>query len=209
MPSSPRPVAVSVVPPTPGFRDNALFNGRRNDAGSHSPNVHWMDGFAAAAQLAPRYGLRLATDDLLAPADADVVVQMSPPTSPKAMTAFRQAHPDTAAVLVLLETALGAAYQFNPANHRGFDAVITYDDRLVDHERYFPMRPRAYYCDRIRTGLAFDDRKIGCLVGTHRRLTHRTGLGAMYRGWRFSGRDWWDYFSCPGELITYRGAVGA
>jgi hypothetical protein len=85
---------------------------------------------------------------------------------------------------------------------------MTYDDRLVDNRRYFSMRPRAYYRERIRTGLDFGDRQVGCLVGTNRHFHYRSGLMAMKKGWHFSWQDWLDYVLCPGQLITYRADVG-
>lgn len=107
-----------------------------------------------------------------------------------------------------METALGAQYTFNPRNHVGFDAVITYDSRLVDHRKYFPMRPRAYYRERIKTGLPFDQRRVGCLVGTNRKMIYRSGIIARKKGWYFSWSDWLDYVVCPGQLITYRSEIG-
>jgi hypothetical protein len=199
---------VSVIPPGAALASNALFEGRRLDSGPHSPNVHWMDGFAAVRRKAAAHGMVMATDDVLAVDEADIVVHMIYPSRPTLVAEQKQRRPALKTVLVLLETAVGAAYTFNPRNHRDFDAVITYDDRLVDGRKYFPMRPRAYNRSRIRTGQSFSERRIGCLVGTDRPFRYRSGLGLMARGWHVSWRDWIDYVFCPGELIRYRTGLG-
>lgn len=199
---------VAVIPPAPALAGNALFEGRRLDSGAHSPNSHWMDGFAAVRRLAASRGIEMATHDLLPVDRADVVVHMAFPADPRAVAEQKRRHPQLKAVLVLIETAMGARYSFNPRNHAGFDAIITYDERIVDHRRYFPMRPRAYDRDRIRHGLPFHDRRVGCLVGTNRSLRRRSGVGVIARGWRMSWRDWADYTFCPGQLIDYRSNVG-
>lgn len=199
---------VAVIPPAPALAGNALFEGRRLDSGAHAPNSHWMDGFAAVRQLADAQGIEMATDDILPVERADVVVHMAFPADPHLVVGQKRRHPGLKAVLVLIETAMGARYTFNPRNHDAFDAIITYDERLVDGRRYFPMRPRAYDRDRIRQGLPFSERRVGCLVGTNRPLRRRSGLGVIGRGWWMSRRDWADYVFCPGHLIDYRAEVG-
>lgn len=198
---------VAVIPPAAALAGNALFEGRRLGAGAHSPNVHWMDGFRAVRRRGAALGIAFATHDLLPIDQADIVMHMSVP-DPRQAAELRRAYPHVKAVLVLLETALGAAYTFNPKNHDAFDAVLTYDDRLVDGRKYFPIRPRAYDRSRIQTGLPFAERNLGCLVGTNRPFRRRTGLGLLSKGWRLSAHDWLDYVLCPGQLIKYRSAVG-
>lgn len=198
---------VSVIPPVPGLAANALFEGRRVDSGPHSPNTHWMDGFAAARRQATGLGIELATSDVLPVDEADILVDMAF-SDPRMAAERKRKKPGLKTVLVLFETALGAAYTFNPRNHDAFDAVLTYDERLVDNRKYFLMLPRAYDRARIRTGLPFSERRAACLVGTNRAFRRRSGLTLWARGWRLSWRDWMDYVFCPGQLITYRTSVG-
>ena len=203
------PIKVSVIPPTPAFRGNALFESRRQDKGAHSPNGHWMDCYAAVYQRAPALNIVLGTDDVLPISEADVVIYMAQPQSPHDVLEQKRRYPGLKAIFAYVETSLGARYVFNPQNHNGFDAVITYNDSIVDNQKYFPMRPRAYYRDRIRTGLPFEQRRVGCLVGTNRKMRYRSGLFTMRSGWKFSFRDWTDYVFCPGQLISYRSRVGS
>ena len=203
-----RVIKVAVIPPVPAFSKNALFARRRHDDGSHSPNTHWMDCFAAVYRLAREADMIFGTADILPIDEADVAIYMAQPPSPSAIAEDKRARPRLKSILVLPETALGARYMFNRRNHEGCDAIFTYNDLLVDHRRYFPFPPRAYDRDRIRVGRAFEARRVGCLVGTNRPLRFRSGLFAMRKGWKFSLQDWVDYAFCPGELITYRTSVG-
>lgn len=197
-----------MVPPHEGFAENALFEGRRSDNGSHGPNDHWMDYLIEVRAQAAQFNIRMDTADVLPIEAADIVVYMRQPASPKAIAELKTRHPGIRMVLVLCETALGGRYSFNPSNHGGFDAIITYDDRLVDHDRYFPLRPRAYYRDGIREGAPYEQRRTGCFVATYRQFVHRSGIFAITKGWHFSWSDWWDYVFSPGELIRYRSILG-
>lgn len=208
LPELKKPTKVSVIPLAPGLADNALFERRRRGANAQSPNEHWMDGFAELYKKALAQNIVLATDDILPIEDADIVIYMRQPNSPADVVELKKKHPHLKTIFVLFETMLGGQYTFNPRNHEGFDAIITHDDRLVDHRRYFPMRPRAYYRERIKTGLPFEQRRVGCLVGTNRKMTYRSGIFTQKKGWYFSWSDWFDYVFCPGQLITYRSEVG-
>ena len=209
MQSLPFVVKVSVIPPASDLDANAMFENRRRGEAAHSPNVHWLDVYAVLHKKALERNIVLATDDMLPCWEADIVLCMLQPKSPHEFLRLKQKNPRLKTIMVLLETSLGAEYaRLNPRNHRQFDAVLTYDDRLIDNKRYFPMRTRAYLRDRITRGLPFCDRRVGCLVGTNRRVRFRSGMIAMRRGWHFSLRDWYDYAFVPGELITYRSTVG-
>lgn len=205
----PRSTKVSVIPPTSAFNGNALFESRRVDKGAHSPNAHWMDCYASVYKRALAQNIVLGTYDVLPIADADIVLYMALPQSSHEVTEQKRKYPGLKAIFAYIETSLGSRYVFNAQNHRGFDAVLSYNDRIVDNLTYFPMRPHAYFRDRIRTGLPFEQRRVGCLVGTNRKLRYRSGLFTMRSGWKFSFRDWIDYAFCPGQLISYRSHVGS
>lgn len=198
---------VSFLPPTDEFEGNALFEGRRAGRSAHSPNVHWFDCYVALDRLARDAGIYMYTADLLPASEADVLVFMSQP-SPAQSAAIRAQYPHLKMVLILLETSLGAAYCFNPRNHQSFDAVLTYKSELIDYKKYFPLKAHAYFPDRRRRGRAYGDRRTACLVGTNRKMHHRSGLMLARLGWRLSLSDRLDYMFCPGELITYRTKVG-
>jgi len=207
-------IKVSVIPPIKhGFENNLLFESRRDDNTAHSPNGHWLDFLAEVYKKGKELNIIFGTPDVLPEDQADVVIYMTQPESPNAGILQKSKCPRQQVVLLLMETALGAAYTLNPRNHAGYDAIFTYVSHLVDDKRYFFYPPRAYYRHLITTGLPFDQIRIACLVGTNRVGTagtfpFRTGLFAMKRGWRFSLKDWLDYIFCPGELIRFRAEVG-
>jgi hypothetical protein len=201
-------IRVSVVPPTPAVNRNALFESRRLDSGSHSPNTHWLDYFAAVRDRGKQINVLFDTSDMIAPDETDVLIYMVQPDSPQDVLDNRKRYPWQKIVLLMCETSIGCRYLSNPQNHLVYDAVITYIDTLADRDRYFFFPPRAYYRDRIANGLPFPQRKVGCLVGTNRKMTYRTGLMVMKKGWKFSPSDWFDYVLCPGELVSFRSEVG-
>jgi hypothetical protein len=167
-----------------------------------------MDCFAAVFNKGKELNITFATADVMPKQDADILIYMFPPNSPKDVLAQKLRCPGQKAILVIWETALGSRYVFNPRNHVAYDAVFTYRNNLVDDKRYFPLPPRAYYRHRIAIGLPFGQRRIGCLVGTNWKIRRHSGLFTMRKGWDFSLRDWIDYAFCPGELISFRAEVG-
>jgi hypothetical protein len=167
-----------------------------------------MDCFAEVYKKGRELNIDFGTDDVISRNDADVLVYMAQPNSPRDVLAHKLKHPNQKVILVMWETSLGARYAANPQNHQGYDAVFTYVNRLVDGRRYFFLPPRAFYRQRITTGLPFEERRVGCLVGTNRKFRYRSGLLTICKGWRFSARDWIDYVFCPGELIRFRAKFG-
>jgi hypothetical protein len=167
-----------------------------------------MDCFAAVYKRGRELNIDFGTDDVISTKDADVLIYMAQPNSPNDVIAQKLKYPNQKAILVMLETSLGARYTSNPNNHLGYDAIITYINALVDEKRYFFLPPRAFNRDRITSGLPFDQRRLACLVGTNRQMRYRSGLFAIRKGWKFSLRDWIDYVLCPGELISFRSKVG-
>jgi hypothetical protein len=167
-----------------------------------------MDCFTEVYKKGKQLSIQFGTDDVISRNDADVLIYMAYPKSPRDVIAHKLEHPNQKSILVMWETSLGARYTANPQNHRGYDAVFTYVNRLIDGKRYFFVPPRAFYRQRITTGLPFERRRLGCLVGTNRRFRYRSGLFAIAKGWRFSVKDWIDYVFCPGELIRFRAEFG-
>ena len=167
-----------------------------------------MDCFAAVYKKGREHNICFGTDDVISRDEADVLIYMAHPNSPRDVIAHKLKHPNQKVILVMWETSLGARYTANPQNHQAYDAVFTYVNRLIDGKRYFFLPPRAFYRHRITTGLQFERRRVGCLVGTNREFRYRSGLFTIKKGWTFSARDWIDYVFCPGELIRFRSQFG-
>jgi hypothetical protein len=172
-----------------------------------------MDCFVAVYRRGRELNIDFGTNDLISTEDADVLIYMAQPNSPKDVVSQKRKCPGQKAIMLMSETSVGGRFVSNPRNHSGYDAIFTYVTPLVDGKRYFFLSPRAYYRHRITTGLPFEQRRIACLVGTNRvgpnrRLRLRTGLFAMKKGWKFSVKDWFDYVLCPGQLDSFRAQVG-
>jgi hypothetical protein len=99
---------LSVVPPHPRYAENALFEARlatKNiQAGRHPPvpNLHWMDYCVAFRDKARPANLTVATADMLAVDDADVLMVMGVPVSPRRTRRLRAQRPDLVIILVTL-----------------------------------------------------------------------------------------------------------
>jgi hypothetical protein len=137
---------VAVIPPHARYAGNGLFEGRVHPGASgadhpHAANVHWMDYCIAFREEAARVGLEVATADVVAPDNADVLLLMGVPPSPPEMRRLRTRLQNRPIILVTLETALGHGFMYNESNTAAFDAIITYNIRQVDHRRYHPLRP--------------------------------------------------------------------
>jgi hypothetical protein len=204
-------VRVSVIPPHPRYGGNALFESRiaagHQDPDGRGRDIHWMDYWVAFREKARRLDIEAATADLSPPQDADVVLLVGVPPPPAQAAALRSSARSQLVILVAIESALGREYLMNPANLAAFDAVITPNRQLVDNDRYFGLRPRAYDRSRVRRGEAFERRRVGCFVATHQPLHFRMGLGAWRAGWTFTPSEWLSYVSHRGELLSYRAAV--
>jgi len=202
---------ISVIPPVEASNRNALFLGVRHDHGvsPYSANTHWLDCYMAVWDRAKELGVEIGTWDVLPPGEADVVIGMTPANSKNNAVDQKRKWPHLKAILVTMETALGSRYMLNPRNIAEYDAIMTYNQHLVDNQRYFFLPPRAFNLNRLRTGPPFEKRRAGILVGTNWLIKYnRTGLMAMRRGWKFSLKDWFDYVIYAGELIRYRASVG-
>ena len=200
---------ISVIPPVECLNRNAIFLGMRHDSSAHSANIHWMDCFMSVWDRSKELGVEIETWDVLPPGEADVVIGMTPANSKNNAVDQKRKWPHLKAILVTMETALGSRYMLNPRNIAEYDAIMTYNQHLVDNQRYFTYPPRAFHRHRLRTGPPFEQRRTGVLVGSTFLLKYnRMGLMAMRRGWKFSFKDWFDYAFYTGELIRYRARVG-
>lgn len=194
------PMNVSIVPNSPGSLKNRLF-AAESLSGPHAGNGHWIQPMAVFRAEALKEGIILNTFDVLPPAEADVIILMELPVSPRAIRELRRSAPKAKLIFMPIETPLGRKYIFNKANHLEFDAVLTYNPALVDGIKYFQFRLPIPDTSFIVSGSNFSQRKTACMVSTNSRLPFRTGLNILRAGWRFSLSDWLDYVFYPGDLV--------
>src|SRR5438552_17822998 len=88
-----RAISLSVIPPHPRYANNALFEARLQDDGPHTPNVHWMDYFAAFAEAARRANINPSTADVLPVERAAAVMYVGRTPDRAALRAMKQQNP--------------------------------------------------------------------------------------------------------------------
>jgi hypothetical protein len=185
-------IRVSVIPNSPSQLGNRIFS-TGGLSGAHAENIHWMQPYASLHCEALIENIRMDTCDILSPEDADIVLFMELPRSPDIVSAMKYKSPALKTMLMPLETPLGREYIFNDKNHTIFDAVLTYNNSLVDNKQYFHFHLPIPDTTHMRPGREFLQRKTACMISTNSRLRGRTGLNVLRSGWRFSFHNWVDY----------------
>lgn len=185
-------IKVSVVPNSPTQLENKLFS-MGGLGGAHAENIHWMQPFKLLRCEGLKENIRIDTWDILPPEEADIVLFMELPSSPDIVLAMKRNTPALKTILMPIETPLGREYLFNKVNHDVFDAILTYNDAIVDNKRYFHFHLPVPDLTHKRSGKDFMQRKTACLISTNSSVRWRTGLNVIRSGWRFSVHNWFDY----------------
>lgn len=171
---------------------------------------HWMEPTWALARIGLAHGIEFHTDDMVDLADSDVLVFGDLPASRRDISRIRHDHPHLKLILQILETPIGRAWTFDPANHSDFDAVVSYNPALNDGKRYFGFRiPAGGLGSRdVPSGASWRERKVACMIANvpNARPVYirRSGAGLVRRGWRLTPRTWWHYVSEGGSLYRER-----
>jgi hypothetical protein len=182
---------VSVVPFYNHFLNNRLFK--------HSESIpeHWQQPQLDLKRACEENGIEIGTWDVLPPACADVLLFFDPPAKHAVLQFFKSSFPKAKLALVLYETPLGPHW-FNPRNHEIFDAVFTYNSKLVDDKKYFEFKlPIAPFSTPDLFQKPFAQRKTGVLVNTNRyksaldlsRPWHIAEIDLLKSGWRYGVGD--------------------
>jgi hypothetical protein len=105
-------------------------------------------------------------------------------------------------------------WTLNPANHRLFDAVVSYDDNHRGRAKYFVHRLPAGGIDGWQgpiLDLPFEDRRMACMATVYKPVESvwpkRTGLFMMGHGWQMTLSEWWNYISDSNSLNGARHKV--
>lgn len=199
-------VKVSVIPNSPSQLENKLFF-MGGLAGAHAENVHWMQPFALLRLAAIKENIQIDTCDILPPAESDIVIFMELPKSPNVMSAMKRNAPALKTILMPMETPLGREYLFNVQNYEKFDAVLTYNDKLVANERCFHFNLPVADSTYVREGKAFIHRKAACIISTNSTIRWKTGINVVRSGWNFSVHNWIDYAFSIGQTAELKRSV--
>lgn len=203
-----RSIRVAYRPPGAIFEKDRFFYGDHlHYIGNAS---HWLEPTKYLATHGRFSGIDFHTDDMVDLRDADVFVFGELPPSLHAVRDLRSLHPQIKIVLTIVESPLGRAWAFDPANHRDFDAVISYNSMLKHGENYFSFNIPAGGLDDFAAseGIAWEARKIACLIAhvpnVAPPIIRRSGLEMIRRGWKFTPRTWWNYVTEGGSLYAER-----
>lgn len=169
---------ISFVPFYEHFLNNHLFKF------ANTWTNHWQEGNVQLYQECQRRGYHIATYDLLPVEQADVIVFNDYPPSLETVLSIKQRAPHARTLLMLYETPLDNPHWFNPRNHQLFDAVLTYNSRLVDNQRYFKMYLPIGMPPQAPTEIPFEQRTPLVLVNTNRYIS----LRAASRPWQYLDR---------------------
>lgn len=158
------------------LNNNKLFNveeGERN---------HSLQPFVKLRELCRQHGIEMTTWDLHPLSSADVVFFHDLPHARKQVEEAKQSAPNATFILMLFESFLGRAHWFREENHDLFDAVLTYDPKLVDGKRYFHYNlPTGI--PEIATPAPYCERRPLVMISTNRMARFAGFLGQRLPGW--------------------------
>ena len=207
---------VALRPPGAFPGSTLLCNGIFTESYVHFGDAgHWLRPYKALRDEAARCGITLVTEDMVDLAGAAALVLIDLPASLHELTALRRAYPNLKLILQTLETCHGRRWTFDPANHRLFDAVVSYNDGHANLEKYFIYKIPAGGIDGwpgpLRD-LPWERRRLVSMVST--RYVHsplhplRTGIGVQLKhGWHLAPGAWWDYVIPNGSLFRAREVI--
>jgi len=207
---------VAVRPPGPFPGSSLLRNGIFGDDYVHIGSAgHWLKPYAALREAAAREGITMVTEDMADLAEAAALVIIDLPNSANELIALRKACPNLKLILQTLESCYGRDWTFDPANHRLFDAVVSYNDAHARLNKYFVYKIPAGgidgWCGPL-TDKPWEERRLAAMVAS--RYTHspifplRTGVGLQLKyGWRLNPSTWLNYVFPKGALYQTRDVV--
>lgn len=188
---------VSVVPYYQHFLNNRLF-----EYSDTIPN-HWQQPQVELKRLCADNDTRLSTWDTLETNRADIFLFFDPPAYRSVLEYFKKSFPDAKYILVLYETPLGPHW-FNKQNHDLYDAVMTYNDKMVDDIKYFSFKlPIGPFSTQHLFDRPFEERQNAVMVNTNRyksvldfsRPWQIPEINIIRGGWRFNLRDFFNMVS--------------
>lgn len=146
-------------------------------------------------------------------AEADCVWLLDLPDRKRTFVdARRQARPGTPFVLQVMETPVGRAHNFEPANQALCDVLVTYQQGPIPHPCTFRYRLPHSLAYHGPAGPAFRDRAVAIMVNSNRiegyfaprqtGLVGLPGVGRNFSGWKMPAWTWLN--PARGELYSWR-----
>ncbi len=134
------------------LQNNILFNPDQKEVFIRDQS---LDRYYLLHEMLSAEGHEIATDDLIAVKDADMVIYNDKTDK------IKRAHPNQILYLVLLEPPVILPKNYAIERHAKFDKIFTWHDDLVDDKKYFklnfaqkfpapiPNEPRTRFCTTI------------------------------------------------------------
>ncbi|MDX2110995.1 MAG: glycosyltransferase family 10 [Verrucomicrobiota bacterium] len=169
---------ISWVPYYGHYLGNRLF------AFTNTWTNHWQEGNVYLGQLAVERGHTMGTADTVDPLSADVVVFLDYPQRRESVLSVKRNNPRAKTLLILYESPLENPQWFDQRNHEYFDAVLTYNSKLVDGKRYFPLHLPIGNVPKPAASMNFAKRELLVIINTNR----YGGLLAQPRPWHYLNR---------------------
>ncbi len=168
-------IRISIFPGDQNYTQNILF--QKN----WILNSGWCEAMTALHRLAQANNIEIATSDLLALSNADVILFINPPADRSAVQQLRRQVPNAKLALIASESPVVQPHAAVAANHLLFDRVFV---RSPSRRRNFPkdrqLHPGcAYQPDRNPAAVPFTERRFGIMVNSNM----NTGLLRSPRQW--------------------------
>ncbi|MGE4232304.1 MAG: glycosyltransferase family 10 [Bacteriovoracia bacterium] len=180
---------VSVVTAYESSRENRMFK-QNSLVGSHAGNAHWLEPLQFLYQKGLEQSIKFDTSDVVPIQKADIVLFFDFPLPFKEIESLRR-QSKAAFILLIVESPLNRSYVFDPRNHVLFDAIVTYNDKLVDGRRYFSYKlPLSHPKINQNNEVSYNARRVASLISTNRDMSLRMRLRylkkAIRAGWKYS-----------------------
>ncbi len=180
---------IAVRPCYADFLQNRLFSPE------HAMASHWMSPLVRLKAAVEQRGWQINTWDMVPLEKADVILCQDLPLRSEFDAAKTRA-PRAKFILQIWETPLSRPHAWDRRNHDLFDAIITYDRKLVDNKRYFKFSLPLGVPSVQVTPRPFTERKPLVLMNSNRwiglwsyRARGMAGLpffGPLFSGWHVS-----------------------
>lgn len=162
-------------------RDNRLFEQRDAPIGDDL-----LLPFGVLRQKGLEKGIEVATIPVLPPEKIDAYVFIDMPAADN--QAYRQAVASGRPLyLIILESRLVRPQNYDPANHLSFLKIFTYDDSIVDYERFIKLNYAFQLPTRISQSLTGKD-KLCVMIAGYKTASHPLEL----YGERLTAIHWFE-----------------
>jgi alpha(1,3/1,4) fucosyltransferase len=154
-----------------------------------------LEGYHYLAQMGKERGIEFATWDTQPLDKADVIIIQDLPATKAEMVEVKRKAPQAKLILMNVETPLGRNYMWDKANHKLFDAVLTYNRAICDNYCYYhyylpigepPQIEDLAFSARRPLTIINNNRLLGpsnLFYFRQRGLAGLPGVGVFFSGW--------------------------